>query len=656
MSIAVSRATHLSAARALLAGGRVADAEVLARSVLISDRDDPDALDLLARIRLLQNRFAEALSLLDRALRRAPTSMILHAHRAVALRGVGDPERAIRAADRALAVGGLVQAVTWNVRGLALLDLGRAAEAEGNFRDALKHQPDHRAARNNLGQALLALGRPGEAEVELRHAIDGGVPNADLMVGLGRALRGQGRLGEAATAFERALEISPKHRQAWRNLGNVRALSAAPEDAIRCYDEALAVAPDPVTESNQLHCRLYLESQSRSALRDAHHAFGTRHCAVGASDRPARPRPISPIDDRPLRVGFLSPDFARHPVGYLTVRIIEALPAAGVHAYLYSDTPLEDAMTERFRGASTRFFVARGVSDDALRAEMQRDQLDVLIDLAGHTAGNRLAMLTARIAPLQASWIGYPSTTGVPGVDLFLTDELLVPPGAEDEFTEEVCRLDGAAVTFDPPKEAPEVHPRRPGPIRFGAFHNPAKLTAATFDRYAAVLCAVPASELLFKYLGMDVPETRARLIAAMEARGVDRTRLRFAGFTPLKDALVDFAGVDIALDPTPFCGGLTSLMTLWMGVPVLTVPGETLASRQTSAYLARILRTEWIGRDEHDLIHIAKDLAGDAARLAADRAGLRAQIAASCLLDGSGTARALAGALRANLQGAATR
>lgn len=305
-------------------------------------------------------------------------------------------------------------------------------------------------------------------------------------------------------------------------------------------------------------------------------------------------------------------------------------------------------MTDEICAACTLRDVS-GLNDTALAEQIRADGIDVLIDLSGHTAGSRLTAFAHRPAPVMVSWLGYFATTGLPCMDTVLLDAWHAPPGTEAQFVEPLLRLPSGRFCYQPVRWAPDVaHPafERNGYITFGCFNNTAKLNAGVFDAWAQVLQAVPDARLILKWRTFNDEAFRQQVTDAFAARGIATDRIELRGPSFHADLLQEYADLDIALDPFPFTGGLTSCEALWMGVPVVTWPQSRVVSRQTHAFLHQIGLPELSARDAGDYVRIAVELANDRERLAELRATLRDRMRASPLMDVAGFTRQLEDAL----------
>ena len=519
--------------------------------------------------------------------------------------------------------------------GYTLQGLGRLDEAAAAYRRALALNPDHGKAHNNLGSTLKGLGRLDEAIEAFRSAVRLAPDQAELHYTLGNALLAARRLGEAVETYRQAIALRPDYADAWTNLGNAFQSLGRLREAVEAYERAIALRPGfAAPDSNRLLCLLYDSEVSPETLLAEHRRWDAR---VGGRTAPPASSYPSPRDpERRLRIGYVSADFSRHPVGYFLAGVLPAHAAAAVEVFAYSNGATPDDMTEVLRAGAHQWREIAGVSDDTAEAMIRRDGIDILVDLSGHTSQNRLPLFTRRPAPVQASWLGYPSTTGLSEIDYLLMDSAAVPPGAERWCSEAVVRLGPTRFCYAPPDYAPavsEAHPDRP--VVFGSFNNLSKVGPMVIALWAEVLKAAPGSKLVLKWSSLADPDARRRLEGLFATVGIEAGRLDLRGPSPHAAMLDEYGGIDIALDPFPFCGGLTSCEALWMGVPVVTLPGERIASRQTLGFLEALGLGDLAATSGSDYVRIAAALADDPGRRAALRCALRPRMAASPLVDG---------------------
>ncbi len=533
-----------------------------------------------------------------------------------------------------------------NLGGL-VLELGRPEEAEPILRAALRLQPDRVEVLNNLGSTLQRLGRPEDAEAPLRRAIAQHPAFPKAHNNLGSTLADLGRWQEAVASYRRAIEIDPRFFEAWNNLG--RTLQYLdPTAAEQCYRRAFALQPDnPTVRSNIL---LSVHYTSRSSARE----IFAEHLQLG---EPAVPPPRSfhppPAPHRPLRIGYVSPDLQQHPVATFLEPLLRAHDPQAVEVTCYAEVPRPDAVTARLRELCSRWVQTVGLSDEELAARSVDDGIDILVDLAGHTARSRLPVFARKPAPIQVAWLGYPDTTGLRAVDYRIVDAITDPAGSDALATEKLIRLPHGFLCFGPLPDAPM--PSSPpvtshGVITFGSFNNTTKLSAATLDAWSAILRRVPNSRLLLKGKLFSDPASSSAFLGRLERdHGFDPSRVRLAPMQPAAaDHLAHYAEVDVALDPFPYNGTTTTCEALWMGVPVITLRGDRHSARVGASLLTRVGLEEAIADSTPAYVDLAAAWATDVPRLAELRRTLRVRMAGSPLCDAAGFARTIEAAYEA--------
>jgi len=464
------------------------------------------------------------------------------------------------------------------------------------------------------------------------------------LLDLGALLSSYGFLTDARACYTRAQALDPTDLRASINLANLARDAGEHAEARRLYAQLLQTLPNhPVIRRNALTSLEYdPEVPDAERLAQAR-AWGDWAMARAGS---IRPRPaMQPLADRPLRIGYVSADFCQHTVGLFVKEVLKAHDPTRVQVFAYSAGTVKDWVTDEIRTACILRDVT-SMDDTALAAQIRADGIDVLVDLSGHTAGSRLTAFAHRPAPVMVSWLGYFATTGLPCMDAVLLDAWHAPEGTEAQFVEPIVRLSGGRFCYQPVPWAPaEVAPppvERNGHITFGCFNNTAKLNDGVFDAWAQVLHAVPGARLILKWRTFNDEAFRQKVAQAFVDRGIAADRIELRGPSFHADLLKEYADIDIALDPFPFTGGLTSCEALWMGVPVVTWPQSRAVSRQTYAFLNQIGLPELAAQDAHDYVRIAVELANDRARLADLRATLRNRMRASPLMDVAGFTRTL--------------
>ncbi len=526
----------------------------------------------------------------------------------------------------------------------ALLASGRLAEARTLCEAHCKAHPDDSAAWSTLGIIHIRLGKPREAARCFRHILGRDPANAGAHYNLAKLLARAGRPDKAADHYHEAIAAHPDFPQAHYNLANLLKEEGDLEAARDHYLMALRLRPDYV----RAHCNLlslysYNVMLPPEAMLEAHRAWDRLHGGAARARTFSHQRDGEP--GQRLRIGYVSPDFRHHAVS----RFFEALLAAhhreDVEVHCYAQVPRPDAVTERLRQLADGWRFIHGMDDETAARRIHADGIHVLVDLAGHTADNRLGIFTYRPAPVQATYLGYCTTTGLTTMDYWITDRWLNPPDTEERASETLYRLERCWLCYTPPREAPA--PGRdgdPAPT-FGSLNNLVKLTPAVVTLWSRILRAVPGSRLLLKTWQLSQPRTRRRLVRTFAEHGIGAERLILEGATP--DYLESYRRMDVALDPFPRTGGATTADALWMGVPVVSLAGGRYIERQGLTLLHAVGLDELVAVDEEAYLSKAVALVRDPARLSLLRENLRPRMATSPLGDAAGLARALEDAYR---------
>lgn len=461
-----------------------------------------------------------------------------------------------------------------------------------------------------------------------------------------------GFISDATQCFERVTQLDPHDSRAWLNLANCFKEQGDYKRANGLYLSLQTAHPDHVVIRRNVLTSLEYSPEASDSERFSHaQAWGAWATARAGGPQP---RPLARLmrnsqshAKTKLKVGYVSADFCQHTVGLFVKDVLQTHQRhAQVHehphpveVFAYYSGQVNDWVTQALRQCCTWRDVS-ALDDTALAKQIREDQIDVLIDLSGHTAGSRLTVFAHRPAPVQLSWLGYFATTGLDAIDAVLLDAPHAPEGTEHQFVEEVVRLEGGRFYYQPVPWAPEVAEPpclRSGHITFGSFNNTGKLNLKVYDVWAQVLRAVPNATLVLKWRTLvDAPLCQA-IRQAFEDRGVSASRIELRPASFHIDMLKEYADIDIALDPFPFTGGLTSCEALWMGVPVVTLPQSRVVSRQTFALLSAIGQTQWVAPTEHDYVRIAQSLASDPNALAHVRQTLRHTMRQSALMDLTG-------------------
>jgi protein O-GlcNAc transferase len=531
---------------------------------------------------------------------------------------LGDPARAREAALAAvrLAPG---SADAWLNLGAASGLLGRIDEAL----DALSRAPPGPETAVARAAALIQVRRFADALAAIEAA---GADHFEARVARGNAEFGLNRPASAARAFDLALAQRPGDPAATVNRANIALYCADAARAVGLLTALRAKAPDdPSVAAAWLYALNYDDRTTPETLLAAHRAWGA------AFPDPQHPAYIGKA--RP-RIGYVSADLCGHSVAWVLRAVLPHHDRGRFEIQAFSSVAVEDATTSVLKSHFDAWHDIAVLHDDAAADLVRKHGIDLLIDLSGHTAGRRLGVFARRPAQMQATWLGYPATTGLPAMDWRIVDAVSDP--GDGGMSERPMRVAGGFLAYAPSRDASlRARERSGGPV-FGSFNNLAKLSPATLALWARLLRETPAAKLMLKARSLADPEVRAGIAARFAGHGVDPARLAMRGW--VQDALAAYAEIDVALDPLPYNGTITSFETLWMGVPLVSLPGRTHAARVGASILTHGGFADWIAHDEDAYIEIARRLA-DAPP---DRAGIRAALSASPLFDGARLARAI--------------
>jgi protein O-GlcNAc transferase len=536
----------------------------------------------------------------------------------------------------------------WYNLGIALRDSGQPEKSAAALRKTLQLDPKHGNAAPTLGHVLAALHRYEEAEDVFREMLRYGPGNAEFYAVYGSAMQTMGRYEAAINAYRKAIEMRhPESAEIYSNMAVALCMQGKYRESIAHFESALKIAPqNPRFQSSLLLTLHYLTGQDPESLLDRHKQWSVD---VPHATRTAETfrRPAGRPDK--LRIGYVSSDLRKHSVAYFVVPLLAHHDAARFEVTCYFSHKDADSVTRRLRGFVHRWRDVAEMNDEQLLQTIVDDGIDVLVDLNGHTSGNRLPVFARRAAPVQVSFIGYPDTTGVAEMDYRLSDAIADPPGSERLCTERLVRLPGCFLCYRPPDTAPAVE-RPPceknGLVTFGSFNNLAKVNPEVIAVWAQLMRELPESRLVLKNPSLTDKSTRERYEVLFADAGISAERVRLLGYIPDDVGhLGAYAWIDIALDTFPYNGTTTTCEALWMGVPVVSLRGDRHSARVGASLLAAAGFPEWIADTPGQYVHIARSLAQDAARLADLRMHLRDRVAKSRLCSGEGYARAVEGA-----------
>lgn len=569
-----------------------------------------------------------------------------------------------------------------NLAGAVAGQGGNHAEAVELISKAIAINPRGIGYYRNLGLALQALGRFDEAAATYRRALTLEPNHAESLNGLGSSLQAKGDVEQAVACYQKVLKLQPNLIETWYNLGNAFGVLCRYDDAIASYNQALALKPDYApahnnlgivlqelgnieaatkcyrqafklgvnnadVHSNYLMLKQYALDYSAEELLDDHRDFADRFEAPWRKHWPAHANTRDP--ERPLKIGFMSGDFRNHPVGYFLENVLAQLDTQVLDITLYSTNLKTDEMTERLR-QERRWVELAILSDEAAAQRIIDDGIDILVDLSGHTGGNRLPLLARKPAPVQVSWLGYWATTGLGAMDYFLCDRYGLLETEHVYFVERPWYLPETRLCFTPPDADVEVNALpalNSDTVTLGCFNNINKMGDTVVALWARILHEIPQSRLFLKNKPFDDAGIRETTLARFAAFGIGPERLLIEGRSPRADYLAAYHRVDIALDPFPFTGATTSSEGLWMGVPFVTRRGASLLQRQGESILRNLDMADWIAENDDAYLALVRARLADLPALAELRAGLRQRLLDSPLCDASRFARNLEAAFR---------
>ena len=536
---------------------------------------------------------------------------------------------------------------------MALRDWSEAAE---NFEEALEVDPQLEIALRDLSRVYIESGRRAEARAVILRGVDMFPASADFSYYLGNLYLEDRKSSAAITCYQKALSIQPEYAEVHNNLGHALLDEGRAEEAIASLETALRINPESLdARDNLLWAMLFRPGVSAAAyLAEAKH-YGER--ALARAVPVTRPDAMltsrsSAAQERPLRVGMLSGDFRAHAVGFLLDGILREMDPRRIELFAYSMNPYDDALTQRLRSTFASWTSLVGLSDQEAAGRIQAGAVDVLVDLSGHTAHNRLPVFAFKPAPVQVGWLGYLASTGVPGMDYVLADPVAVPAECRAQFTEEIWYLPETFNCFTPPGEdgALAVKPPpvlRNGYVTFGSFQRMNKLSGPALKLWARMLQALPSARLRLQNAQFDDAAASLRVTQFMQTQGIEPDRLVLGGeVAGRENYLAEYALVDIVLDTFPYPGVTTTCEALWMGVPTVTLAGETMLARVGSSLLSCAGLKEWIARSEDEYMQIALKQASDVDGLVRLRAALRDKVRRTVLFDAKRFAPQLENAL----------
>ncbi len=606
------------------------------RKAIVLNPSLAEAHHNLGRILQQRRELVAAIESYRAAVRAQPKNALMHFNLGTALWEQGSVEAAAQSYREAIRITPDFVEAHQNL-GAALQLLCRFEESIASYRRVLGLKPDYVEAYVNLGLTLWQAGRPEEAAESCIKAIalrSGLAPAHNVMA---LVLLETGKLEEAAEHCRAAIAGDPSFAEVHNTLATVLKDQGRLDEAVAHYREALALEPSFArAHSNLLFTLNYLDRLDGPALLAEHMNWAEQHVAgvVG----PLRAHRNDPDPGRRLRVGYLSPDFYQHSVAFFIEPILATHDRRQVEVYGYASVMRRDALTARLRGLVDHWRDITPFTDAQVAEFIRQDGIDILVDLAGHTAGNRLLVFARRPAPVQVTYLGYLNTTGMEAMDYRLTDAWCDPVGVSDNLhTETLVRLPSGLLCFSTPPDSPAVGEPpalSAGCVTFGCFNNSAKITPEVIALWSEILRSVPGSRLLLKSKQFADIGTQRYYRDGFQRNGIEPARVDMAGNSTWRDYLESYHRIDIALDPFPYAGGTVTCHALWMGVPVITLAGRMGFARTGVSILSAIGLPELVADSREVYRTKAVELAGDWDRLQQLRAGLRPRMQKSMLMD----------------------
>ena len=604
--------------------------------------DYAEAHNNLGNVLRDQGKMAEAISSYRLALTLKPNFADAHINLGNGLRAQGKLDEAVASYRRALTLKPN-DAVVHNNLGSLLSDQGKLDEAVASYRRALTLKPDDAVAHNNLGNTLKDQGKLNKAIFCYRRALTLKPDYALAYYNLGNCLKDQGKLDEAAASYRKALTLKPDDAVVHINLGSLLNDQGKLDEAIACYRRALTLEPDYFdAHSNLLLCLNYLPNQSITHHLDEARRYGRK--AKGKVSMRFSDWICSTKPER-LRIGLVSSDFRNHPVGYFLENLLANIDPTQIDLVAYPTLDNEDELTARIRSHFIAWNPLLGMHDEAAARLIHDDGVHVLLDLSGHTGHNRLPVFAWKPAPVQATWLGYFASTGIAEIDYLIADPVSVPKSHQKHFTEKVWYLPETRFCFSSPVIGKEpaittLPALRNGHITFGSFQKLAKINDEVLAVWGRIFRVLPQARLQLQNCQLNSPAIRGQLQQRLAQSGIAPEQVTFAKHVPRIEYLAAHTHIDIILDTFPFTGGTTTCEALWMGVPTVTLAGNTMVARQGASLLSCAGLKDWIAVDYEGYVAKALAHAADLEKLTLLRAELRQQVLASPLFDGPRFAR----------------
>jgi len=591
----------------------------------------------LAKLLRSQKNFDETRKILDGGSSGEGASVELLYERAVLGYEMGDSDAAFESAQQLLAAHPKY-GNAYTLIGLIEYERGNVEAATLWWHELAKLEPSNPEPHINLGTLRQKEHRLEQAVGHFREAVRRAPDDLGANLKLGLILSTTGHVSEAMQIGKRLAEAFPDRPEGFSLLANGLHEQGLCEQSRAAFDEALSKNTDDTTLiGNALFSSLYSDTLSDDDILAIHRQLSSRlHELATQHDHPTPCAARARSDGSRIRVGYLSPDLLKHPVGYFVEPILEHHDRQQFEVVCYSDNASVDELTMRLQNLDLTLHECATWSDSRLEGQIRSDKLDILIDLSGHTAKNRAMVLARKPAPILATYLGYPGKTERPANDWLIADHHLCPPDQPLDSHERIARLNGCFLCYQHQPDTPDVAPppfEKNEFITFGSFNHLAKLTDSTVRLWSRVLDAVPDSKLVLKALPLADEGTRTLTRQRFADCEIDPERISpLPPTVPLSAFMAEYSRMDIALDTVPYNGGTTSCDALWMGVPVITLPGGRFSSRMGASVLSTVGLNDFIAENEDDYVRISTSLASDTNKLRTLRYSIRNRVAESLL------------------------
>lgn len=628
-------AAHVGLGASLQAIGELVEAEKSFRLAISINPNDTEAHQNLGGLLKDLARLEEAAQCYRTALTITPENADVYTKLGSILKAMGKSSEASDCFAKALSINPMQEEVQ-NDLGLALADQGRFAEAETCYQKAIEIAPKFWKAYNNLGLALYGMARFKEAESAFEEAIELNPHEALIFSNLSLPLVAQGKIKQAEISLKRAIEITPDYVNAYINLGTNYLAQGLAQKAESAFNDALKIDRNSTkARSNLLFTLNYSGSHSADFRLEQASQYGQ---IVDKNVSEIFTSWQHRLPAKRLRIGLVSGDLRQHPVAYFLENWAKHIDVSRFELIAYSTDLREDEFTARLKPYFSGWKSLVGLSDQVAAELIHHDGIHILMDLSGHTAENRLPVLARKPAPVQVSWLGYFATTGMNTIDYFIADEVGVPEQNKTQFVEKIKYLADTRLCFTAPHSSIEVSnlpALENGYITFGSFQTMVKASEEVLSLWAQVIKATPNSKFRWQCKSLGDSAIAEDLRKRFAKHGIGSEQLILLGSVSRDEYLKAHAEVDLILDTFPYPGGTTTCEALWMGVPTLTLAGDTLIARQGASMLNAAGLAGWVADNASDYIHKALSYCADLTNLAKLRAGLRTQVLASPLFDG---------------------